>query len=437
MKRLALLAGAETLIGLHGADYSDPQREAQVDWQSGAGETVSEVITLALKGGGQAALLTQIEAALSQAQSGGVPLSLYLERDDQSAALSSPILAGSLELAADLAERGRGYQGVRLRLKRRNAWDAPLTALPLSNANGTRLRSGLRLFNHCDQDGGHVNYADLAAADLPGCQPAPLLVRLLPGGSSPERLGRVLLACGMAPPALEGELAAPAAGLSTSLLADAGASNQAARRLSWSGATARLLLTWTLSSADLHGLAGTIVRPVLRLRQPAPAGAYLRWRLTCAPSGALWQQSALSALEQNHCLLPLTPFSVPGPAYLSGDPAALRLELWGAAAAGISASLDVDCLHLLPGGSFVQLEGAGGTAAGDTLVWDGCHGQVYSLNAAGEQDFSTHLLAGGRLYLLPNQANRLHLLFEGLDGAAAGLDERLVQVFSAERRRSL
>jgi hypothetical protein len=29
------------------------------------------------------------------------------------------------------------------------------------------------------------------------------------------------------------------------------------------------------------------------------------------------------------------------------------------------------------------------------------------------------------------------LLFEGLYGAAAGLDERLVQVFSAERRRSL
>jgi hypothetical protein len=103
----------------------------------------------------------------------------------------------------------------------------------------------------------------------------------------------------------------------------------------------------------------------------------------------------LSALEKNHCLLPLPPFSVPGPAYLSGDPAALRLELWGAAAAGISPSLDVDCLHLLPGGSFVQLEGAGGTAAGDMLVWDGCHAQVYSLNAAGEQDFSTHLLAGG------------------------------------------
>jgi hypothetical protein len=234
MKRLALLAGAETLIGLHGAEYSDPQREATGGLAVWGGENGQRGDHPGAQGGGQAALLTQIEAALSQAQSGGVPLSLYLERDDQSAALSSPFWRA--------AGTGGGSGRTRARLSGRAP--APEAPQRLGRAADRPAAQQCQWYppaqrpapvQHCDQDGGHVNYADLAAADLPGCQPAPLLVRLLPGGSSPERLGRVLLACGMAPPALEGELAAPAAGLSTSLLADAGASNQAARRLSWSG----------------------------------------------------------------------------------------------------------------------------------------------------------------------------------------------------------
>lgn len=439
MFRLSMQAAGQAAIGLHGTLYSAPQRQAQWSWAGCAAAQIEEVLTLSLKGPGIETLLNQIEALLAQARCGESEVQLVLQRSETSLTLTSPLLDGWLELlGGGTHDRARGFQGAALHLTRANHWDAAAAARPLSNANGARVCTGLRVYNHCDSDAGHQNYVDLAADDLDGAQPAPAVFSLDLGETPQRRVTEVFLAAGVgfsAQPAhtLEAELGAPGAGVTSSVVADAAASNQAARQMGWTGSAARPLVSWDLDAAARAYGAGQALRPVLRLRQSLAQTTYLRWKVTNAVSGALWMQTHAVQAAAGHCLLPMPAVHLPGPLANGLAAAAVRLELWGEAPLDGAAALDLDFVHLLPAAEWTHVRSLGGTPQGSRLVLDGRTGRVFSQSAAGEQDSASHVLVGRPLRLQPGRPNRVYVLFECAGGAAEPLQSLDVQLFSGGR----
>lgn len=400
-------------------------------------EEVIECALLGLRGAGIRQWLEGLEAVLAQARR--TPFAL-LER--RAAAGDEPLYAalrgGWLEADPLNQSAARGAFTVRLSLRRSKVWRKMAAALPLSNANGSRVESGLTLFNHSDGGSGHQNFADIAAGDLRGGQPAPLSLRvrlLQPAG---ETLQRLIIAAGSRlewggesfPHALEGEAAVPGADCTAgSLLTDAAASGGAYHRVQWTRPDSAALLRWSLSPGLLGFAAGRAFRTVLRLASPPPAAVYLRWRLLDAGGHPL-DESPPSLLQPQSALQTGAALHLPPRWQPQITPAALTLELRAESRDDSPKTLDVDFLHLLPAEGWLQLNALNGASAAE--VWlDGERRLAYTRLAGGEIGF-THTLSGAGVQLMPGSGCRLYLLWETESGAP--LDSRCeAQAFYAPR----
>jgi hypothetical protein len=385
-------------------------------------DTVEETLTIALEGSGITAWLETLEARLADGRDGITPCYLHLQTAPGAPIWRSPLRGGELTLL----EGDPTSRGVRLTLRRPPWWEGSLQALPLSNPNGSRLTGGLTLSNHQDDHTGHVNYAGLAAADLPGSLPAPFQAVLRAVGAG-ESLHTVLLglgtdledADGALRHALEGEAAQAGAHAALSVITAGTASGGACARLTWSTPFWAHLATWTLPAADLGYLRGRRVHPVLVLATPpASAGLTLAWRVTAAPGAAPLAQSALFPAQVGHGLQVGPALHLP-PLALGGGPyPALYLELWAESTPALPGTLDVDAVHLLPAEGWLCAYPLGGTPAGWDLVLDGLEGRVYSREPATGARALTHVVGGEWPHLRPPHAHRLYLLWETQAGAA-------------------
>lgn len=403
-------------------------------------ETDDEVIEcalLGLRGAGIREWLEGLEAVLTQVRR--TPFAL-LER--RAAAGNEPLFAalrdGWLEADPLNQRAARGDFTARLYLRRGKIWRKTAAALPLSNANGSRLESGLTLYNHHDGHTGHQNFADIAAADLGGGQPAALSLRVRLLQPSGETLQRLILAAGSQlqwggesfPHALEGEAAVPGADCTaSSLLTDAGASGGAYRRVQWTRPDSAALLRWSLSPCLLGFAAGRLFRPVLRLASPPPAGVYLRWRLLDA-GGHPIEESPPCLLQPQSALQTGGGLNLPPRWQPQITPAGLMLELRAESRDDSPKTLDVDFLHLLPAEGWLELNALNGASAAE--VWLDGEGRLACTRAAGGEIGFTYMLSGAGAQLLPGSACRLYLLWETESGAP--LDSRCeVQAFYAPR----
>lgn len=434
-------------ISLHEAGSSHPARQAE--WLPAAqtaayASRVEETIAIELKGLGIQDWIYQLESSLALVRAGLQPLTLCLTRDVREEPLRSRVWDGWIELPGSaLADRGRGYQGVRLHLVRENGWDAAAGSLSLSNQNGSIVQSGLAIFNHSDHDSGHQNFVDIRAADLASTQPAPAIVTLNLGSSPVRCVTDILLAAGSNlsnaggsfEHVLEAELAVAGSGCATALLADPQASNQAARRVEWSTAQETCLLRWELDEQQLGFCAGRLFRPVLRLLQPVVSPLYLRWKVSAVTGGALVEQTAQVQAASGHSLIACAALSLPPVSSLTGVHAPLRLELWAEIPASAARSLEIDFVQLLPAEQWAHLRSLGGIHQGSRLVLDGLTRKVYALNAENQEEASTHSLSGQPLYLRPGQPNRVYCLFETSSGMPAGQSLEM-QIFCGGRWQS-
>lgn len=389
---------------------------------SGDDEEVIECALLGLRGAGIRAWLEGLQAVLAQVSR--TPFAL-LERRSQPAddPLYASLYEGWLESEPLNQTPARGSFSLRLYLRRSAHWRKPAAALPLSNANGSRLEMGISLYNHHDGDAAHQNFADIAAADLSGGLPAPLSLRLRLIEPAGQTLRQVIVAAGSRltlggeafPHALEGEDAVPAADCTASSLLSGGASGGAYRRVQWTRPDSAALLRWTLSGYRLGFCAGRTFRPVLRLISPPPEGVYLRWRLLDGNANLLEESPAAPAQPQQS-LQVTAGLNLP-PRWLPQIiPAGLTLELRAESRDAGLKTLDVDFLHLLPADEgWLQLQALNGASAGE--VWlDGERQLAYARSAGGETAF-THTLAGRPPHLLPGSDYRLYLLWETESGA--------------------
>ncbi len=385
-------------------------------------ETVEETLTIALEGSGITAWLETLEARLADGRDGITPCYLHLQTAPGAPTWRSPLRGGELTLL----EGDPTSRGVRLTLRRPPWWEGSLQALPLSNPNGSRLTGGLTLSNHQDDHTGHVNYAGLAAADLPGSLPAPFQAVLRAVGAG-ECLHTVLLGLGSDLEDADGALRPRPGGRG----GPGRRSRRAERDYRGHGQRRRLrppdlehpfwahLATWTLPAADLGYLRGRRVHPVLVLATPpAFSGLTLAWRVTAAPGAAPLAQSALFPAQVGHGLQVGPALHLP-PLALGGGPyPALYLELWAESTPAAPCTLDVDAVHLLPAEGWLCAYPLGGTPAGWDLVLDGLEGRVYSREPATGARALTHVVGGEWPHLRPPHAHRLYLLWETQAGAA-------------------
>lgn len=403
------------------------------------GRTEDEVIECAqigLRGPALPEWLEALQAALSAVRR--TPFALLERRPGPGdPPLYTALRDGWLEAEPLNQSLTRAAYTLRLYLRRARFWRTAAAALPLTNANGSCLPTGLTFYNHQDAHPAHQNYAEIAAADLRGGLPAPLSLRLLqPAG---QTLQQVIVAAGSRlnwggeafAHALEGEQAAPAADCTASaLISDSSASGAAYRRVQWTRPDSAALLRWTLSPTLLGFGGGRLFRPVLRLASLPPAGLYLRWRLL-DQAGRPLEESPAVILQPQQYLQTGAAVNLP-PRWLPQiSPAALLLELRAESRDSALKTLDVDFLHMLPAEQgWLHLQALNGAAQAE-LWLDGENQLVYSRTPGGETGF-TYTLSGGPLTLQPGSDHRLYLLWE--TAAGMPIDSQLeVQAFYAAR----
>ena len=114
---------------------------------------------------------------------------LNFQPSGYAASQRSEILDGEIQYYNETLKYGWANTAfdVKLVITRRNYWEGALTAIPLTNSNGTDDTSGLNVYNCNDGDGSspnkRENYADIDADDLDGDLPAPVKISLASGGS--------------------------------------------------------------------------------------------------------------------------------------------------------------------------------------------------------------------------------------------------------------
>ncbi|MHB8933630.1 MAG: hypothetical protein ACYC6H_09215, partial [Bellilinea sp.] len=151
----------QNLLYLHGSGTLPPVRSIQRQSQPNrlADGLVEEVITVECRDGSIWNFITELEQRLSLVKDGTAPQYLWFETSMRLIPVYARILEGRIEvLGGGVADRSRGYQGLRLHLLR-TAWlEEEYAPIELNNANGANNILGITLYNHKDADSGHVNY---------------------------------------------------------------------------------------------------------------------------------------------------------------------------------------------------------------------------------------------------------------------------------------
>jgi len=420
MYSLRITCGAESLW-LHGPSVAAPVRgarrqpipraleggrcEEQIDWLL---EGTPASIQLALQ---------TVERLLGRARAGAA-VGLHLMPTAADTEWESRLLDGRAELlGSGTPERGRGSQAVRLLLTRSDYWQGSLTTLPLSNPNGADVTDGLAMFNHCDSDALHANYADASGAQ--GSLPAPARVELIHDRTGPEPLGDLWLGAGLAPlpgGMLEGE--AGATNLTTQVISDATCSGGAYRRVSWSTTAELDALHWELASGWLGQAGGRCFRPLLRVANHFSFDD-LRLFVQVRTAASVLFESPAVTLQPGVRLQELPPVLLPPWVPVLDPPAALTLALIARRAGGGSTTLDVDFIALLPLQGWRRYASLAGLPYGARLIDDPLTGRCVVLHPQ-DGELAGHAAHGPGLELQPGQAQRFWSLFS--TGSPAGMD---------------
>jgi hypothetical protein len=361
--------------------------------------------------------LQSIERLLARAR-GGQNAGLHLTATPSDSEWEAHLLDGRAELlGAGTPERGRGSQAVRLLLVRGDCWQGSLTALPLSNPAGSNVTDGLPLFNHCDADAAHANYAD-AGGGL-GSLPAPALVELIHDLSAPEALTELWLGAGLSPlPGGVLEAEAASSSLTSQTIADATCSGGSYRRVSWNSAAEVDVLHWELTQSWLGQAGGRCFRPLLRFASLFTYGD-LSLSVQVRSAGCVLYESPAQTLQPGLRLQELPPVLLPPWVPLNDPPAALTLALIGRRAGGGSSTLELDFVGLLPLQGWRRYVSLGGLPYGARLVDDPQAGRCVTLSAQ-NGELAGYAAQGPGLEVQPGQAQRFSALFA--TGSAAGMD---------------
>jgi hypothetical protein len=425
---------------LFGPGMAAPFSGADFRPNGGPGQSVREAIDLLLEDTSPATLsagLSDLERLLQAAASEAdlPPKPVYLECSPAPGEdlWQSRILSGWIEPLG--GERAFGSLGVRLHLERENAWQGSEACLPISNRSGARMTSGLTLYNHCDADAGHDNFAEIAPADLPGDLPGPARFEIHNLGGSvisylalyqdAHQTGGLFFAT-----MLEAENASAGTNLD-----DPTCSGGKLRQFNWSGPDPSPLCAWYLPDQAASLADGRTFKPIARLA--GRLGSDEVWlRLTVKMDADLLWAGAWNLAPTGQELVELNSLRLPPALAGMGRLAGVYLGLEARCATPANHSLLLDYLALTPADGWRRLTAhSRGAPTLSSLVDDGITGQVYTASAGvSASGFSAY---GDPIQLLPGCAQRIGLLAMDASGLAAPERSFSLKIFYRPRRRRL
>lgn len=333
---------------------------------------------------------------------------------------------------------------VTLVIERAPYWESDETQVPLSNANGTDVTSGLTVYNCNDGSGSapnkQQNYAAIAAGVILGDLPAP--AKIVATNSYSDGLYDLWIGHNYTDPANAAWNYEAEAASGGSAAADATCSGGNKKNVTMSTDFETTLLTWSLTAAQLSAAKGQYVHALLRVDnlsldeyKQARFRAKIIWNLT-----TIWQsEQVLPSDLRTMQIRDLFTFRLPP--WLAGmdSLAGLSLALTGQRTITSSLTIGIDFLQLLPADSFRYLTCNGyGIDAGDRLVDDGILGLLYRESSSGAGRIGILSGYGDAIQLQPGLAQRFYFLQEGIVGGWGQIDRTLsVKISYRPRRRTL
>ncbi|MDD5371281.1 MAG: hypothetical protein PHQ40_19545 [Anaerolineaceae bacterium] len=428
---------------LEGAGSARPFRGARYLPAGGAEEVLEEQIDLLLEDSAPSEIasgMSRLERFLGLARTSfrnqcGRPVYLTVVGAEGEEAWRSLVQDGWVETLG--GGRSRGSLGVRLHLRRENAWEAPETALPLSNRGGTRVTAPLPVSNHTDWHSGHDNYVEIAGSDVTGDLPAAMRLELTNlGGSATTYL---FIGLDQHPsgseffsPWLEAEDALMVVGVD-----DAACSAGKKVNLAWQGSEETELCAWSLREPQPARAGGRFFKVIARATDGGIHEADV-WLRTClrVNGSPVWDGAwTLAPIDQELVELNLLPL----PPYLAGldSLAGISLALQARCSASGSHGFALDYLQITPLDGWRRLVSTGRGVPDDFILYeDGLRSLVYT--GPEGRLFETDFVAyGDALRLQPGITQRLVVLQAAGNGQALAERAMAVQAFTRARRRSL
>lgn len=300
---------------------------------------------------------------------------------------------------------------------RRYFWeDTVLRTVPLSNANGSNVTTGLTVWNHDDGGTGHDNFANIAAANVEGVIPAPAYIDLKNNTETSYGLRNIYIGHNVQstpssfPAMIEGE--SSVAGTSVS---DSNSSNGSFRRASWVGAQNHnsFFFQWTLSSSLLNQAKGNYFRLLARFANGPIGTIFVKTSIRYPADTPITSLQETSEVLLSGSLQDLGVLRLPPIPSLS-NPVSLALVLTVRTAT--SGTLDVDFIQLTALDSWRHLQQLGYILSANVSVIDnGLEGITYA-ETSGANQTPIYASYGQPIHLWPGVAQRLLFLWDELGG---------------------
>lgn len=296
---------------------------------------------------------------------------------------------------------------ITIEIRRRFYWELnTLLQLPLTNRNGSNITNGLTLYNHTDGGAGHDNWATIAAGDIGGNIPAPVLLEYQNTTNDSSRISEIRTTINResAPTTFTHILEGEARATGGTITADASASNGNYVNCSAIPINSTELLKWDLSSALLDAAGTNIFRPILRLANWTDNDVWLKWVIRFDVS-TIYESPEF--FVGNVPLVESPAFHLPPYANDLGANYPLTLHLYGRSASG-AGFIYLDFVQLSPMDGYRVLTPKGyGTPYNQSVVDDGIEEALYVNTGSQKQGI---YISYGQLMLEPNRVHRIIVL---------------------------
>lgn len=327
----------------------------------------------------------------------------------------SKVISGSLLFEPGLG-RGLKFKALdaQLVIEHDPWWEGAKQTLALSNLNGSNLLNGINVYNCNDAAGTspnrRCNYFDIAAAAIGGELATPLSLEITNAQSTYGVLSNLWIGMNKTNPLT--------AKVTYEAEAAIGSTTQSASTASGGSYTsgditvvipyaANLLLTWSLTAAQVAAFDGQFVK--ILIRQFASLANYARYQVRVNRDTRLLWSSEWKYPDEDFRSEWIELATVRMPPSMQGlsNQGALQLQLLGNADVnGGPVSYGFDDLMLLPldGYQFFSF----GADVNQRLNVDNSGEQYYTSDSAGANAYPCHKVIGDPMLLEPNQAHRIH-----------------------------
>lgn len=410
---------------------------------------VKEKISLLFKGGVNIAvanietanrILSRATRRVNKPKGGKAYLQLKINEGDSY--WTAEVFGGTLALGKDALDMEvvNGLLSATLECIREPLWEGPLTAVPLTNGNGTNNTSGLTIRNHDDATTGDDNYVQIAAASILGDAPADLKMLIKNTDATTANVATVYVGQNVVHdpanyvPTLESDVATAGSSVSSSTTSDAAYSGGSYKTFSWASSIETELCYWTLSSSFLAKCKNGYFR--LLLRSISAANFQIKAKVRIGSNVLIstgWINYQPGVDTQDLFSFKLPPFGKN--MTFSRD---LVLSLYVKSADATSRSIAIDFAQLFPLDGWHKLQPltADGVETNYTLVVDSTEDEIYTLDASNKA-VGDYIAEGRPLQLWPNELQRFYFLWTDTAGDSLPARTMTVQLMYRPRRFTL